>query len=198
MKILFLSDPKAYYLKQIPNFLSDYGDKVNVITRAIDITDIKELNPDYILCDRYNYILKADVLEAMGGRAINLHPSYLPWNKGCRPNFFSIYDQTITGVSIHQMNKGIDTGDIIVQRKVDYEDEDTLKTSFYKSRTSIINMLFENWLDIKNQNIRTFSQIEKGSYNSEKKFQQIWPKLIKGWNTTISEVKDLKKSLLNN
>ena len=118
MRILFLSDPKAYYLNQIPNFLSDYGDNINILTRKIGISDIKNLKPDFILSDRHNFILSKDILKLMEERAVNLHPSYLPWNKGCRPNFFSIYNQTITGVSIHQMNQGIDTGNIIIQRKV--------------------------------------------------------------------------------
>ena len=91
------------------------------------------------------------------------------------------------------MNQGIDTGNIIIQRKVVYQEDDTLKTSFYKSRTSIINMLFENWLNIKNQVLKPYAQKGTGSYHSEKEFQAIWPKLEKGWNTSIFELKKIKK-----
>lgn len=46
---------------------------------------------------------------------MNLHISYLPWNKGADPNFWSCIDGTPAGVTLHHIDAGVDTGDIIAQ-----------------------------------------------------------------------------------
>ena len=63
-------------------------------------------------------LLKKRVLNNIIIPIVNLHISYLPWNRGAHPNFWSFFDATPTGVSIHLIDKGIDTGPIIVQKKV--------------------------------------------------------------------------------
>ena len=195
MKILFLSNSNAEYLDQIPNFLRYYNDDIITLFRRVTINDIKKIKPDFIVSDRYQFIITNDIIELMNGRAINLHPSYLPWNKGYHPNFWSIYNQTITGVSIHQIDSGIDTGKIICQRKVSFNYLDTLKTSYYKSRTSIVNMLFENWNDIRNENIKPFVQKGTGSHHYKKEFDKVWPNIKNGWDTTIEDIKKIKKEI---
>jgi methionyl-tRNA formyltransferase len=44
--------------------------------------------------------------------------SYLPFNRGAHPNFWSFIEKTQAGVSIHKINKGIDTGNIILRKKI--------------------------------------------------------------------------------
>lgn len=44
--------------------------------------------------------------------------SYLPYNKGTHPNYWSFIENTPKGVMIHEIDKGIDTGNIIVQKKI--------------------------------------------------------------------------------
>ena len=77
---------------------------------------------------------------------INLHPSLLPWNKGYHSNFWSIYENTPKGVSIHLIDDGIDTGDIVAQSELTYFDEDTLRTTYKKLRASMVNLFFLNIL----------------------------------------------------
>ena len=54
-------------------------------------------------------------------KIINLHIGYLPYNRGAHPNFWSFMDNTPTGVTIHEIDKNIDTGKIIYQKIVDFE-----------------------------------------------------------------------------
>ena len=42
---------------------------------------IQKIEPDFIVSDRYPYIIKEDILNKFNNRAVNLHPSYLPWNR---------------------------------------------------------------------------------------------------------------------
>ena len=49
---------------------------------------------------------------------LNTHPSYLPFYKGKDPNFWSILGKGPFGVTIHRINKKIDSGEIVFQRKI--------------------------------------------------------------------------------
>ena len=60
-----------------------------------------------------------------------MHISLLPWNRGYHPNIWSFLEDTPKGVTIHYINEGIDTGDIIVQKEIVIdEDKETLKSSY--------------------------------------------------------------------
>ncbi|MCG7848055.1 MAG: methionyl-tRNA formyltransferase, partial [ANME-2 cluster archaeon] len=62
-------------------------------------------------------------------RTINIHPSYLPVYRGQHVvNWAIINGENETGVTIHYIDEGIDTGDIIIQKKVPISYEDTAKT----------------------------------------------------------------------
>ena len=86
---------------------------------------------DFIISFGYRHIIKEDIINKFINKIINLHISYLPYNKGADPNLWSYLENTPKGVTIHYMDKGLDTGDIIVQKEVCGNIEtDTLKTSY--------------------------------------------------------------------
>ena len=72
---------------------------------------------DLIISFGYNKILKKNILEKISRPPINLHISYLPYNRGAYPNFWSFIKETPKGVSIHEINEGIDKGGIIARKK---------------------------------------------------------------------------------
>ena len=195
MIILFLTNSKAELANQIPDFLKLYGDTVIIKHDRVYPEFMHERKIEFIVSDRYEFILKDEVLKLVNYNAINLHPSYLPWNKGYHPNFWSIYDDTIKGVSIHKIDPGIDTGKIYVQKKINFEDDDTLKTSYYKSRTAIVSLLFENWINIRNQKIKPLDQEAKGTHHFKKEFDVIWENFKDGWDTPIIEQRKIKQQL---
>ncbi len=104
------------------------------IIETTDLSDpeflqkVKKLNPDYILC-LVSQILKKNVFETLGNKLINAHGSYLPEYRGAAQYFWYLLNQDPQyGVTIHFMEPGLDTGDIIFQRKFYYDS----KTSVYK------------------------------------------------------------------
>ena len=117
------------------------------------ITD-KEITPefarnfDFIISYGYRHILKKDILDLFPDKAINLHISMLPWNRGSDPNLWSFIDDTPKGVTIHYMNEGLDKGDIIAQREVTMGDDETLKTSYDKLQSAMIDLFRETWPEI--------------------------------------------------
>src|SRR4051812_27787613 len=76
-----------------------------------EITDPLPRRPagDFLVSYGYRHIIGADILAQFPRRAVNLHISYLPWNRGSDPNLWSLLDGTPTGVTIHYLEAGIDT-----------------------------------------------------------------------------------------
>ena len=79
---------------------------------------------DFVVSYGYRHILKQNVIDGFGCPILNLHIAYLPYNRGAHPNFWAFYDNTPTGVTIHLIDGGVDTGPIVKQRFVNFEKED--------------------------------------------------------------------------
>lgn len=142
MKLLVLSP----YPERLTPFLKD--DSVSCTTEKITPEYVKAF--DFGISYGYRHILKAEHLEALP--CINLHISYLPWNRGADPNLWSWIDNTPKGVSIHWIDQGIDTGDIIAQRMTifDPKGHHTLASTYEALHASIVQLFSEIWPRIRN------------------------------------------------
>lgn len=85
---------------------------------------------DLALSYTYRYILTEELIDAMKGNVVNIHNSFLPFNRGADPNLWSLRDNTPRGVTLHYIDAGLDKGFIIAQRLVTEGDGDTLKTAY--------------------------------------------------------------------
>ena len=85
---------------------------------------MEELNVDLLVLARYMQILSNDMCEALEGRAINIHHSFLPGFKGARP-YHQAYERgvKVIGATAHYVTSDLDEGPIIVQevRRIDHE-----------------------------------------------------------------------------
>jgi methionyl-tRNA formyltransferase len=156
-------------------------DKVMVYNKKLTLRELKKINPDLIISYNYQYIIKKNILNKY--KIINLHISYLPYNRGAHPNFWAYVENTPVGVSIHYIDSGIDTGDIITQKKVVINKEETLKSSYKKLHFNI-QLLFKSIFN-KIDKIIPKQQKVKGTFHLSKDL----PVLKKGWNTKIKELK---------
>lgn len=87
---------------------------------------VKSLNPDLIVVAAYGKILPKRILDAPRFGCINIHASLLPKYRGAAPIQWAIIKgEKETGVTIMQMDEGIDTGDILLQEKIEIAAEDT-------------------------------------------------------------------------
>lgn len=86
--------------------------------RAIDY--LKVLSPDLIVVVAYGQILPEEILAIPPLGSINLHASLLPELRGAAPIAWAIIEgQETTGLTTMYMDEGMDTGEIILQKKVD-------------------------------------------------------------------------------
>ena len=181
--ILFLGDKES----PIFDWLKSIEESVIQTSEKITPEFITSNKVDFLISYGYRHILRKNVLALFPGRAVNLHISYLPWNKGADPNFWSFIEGTPKGVTIHYLDEGIDTGDIIVQEEVEFNlDQETLVTSYEKLQAIIQKLFKQNWQDIKSETCNRQKQDGKGTLHKAKDKETLSYLLTDGWNTSLS------------
>jgi methionyl-tRNA formyltransferase len=90
---------------------------------SLDLEDwVKSLNPDLIVVFSMSQLLKKNIFSIPHYGTINLHPSLLPRYRGPNPWFWMYHDQDLhPGVTVHYIDEGEDTGDIIYQEGFDIQ-----------------------------------------------------------------------------
>ena len=139
MKILFL----GYKENQIIDFLNENNDVV-VWNDRVDSEFVSQF--DFVISYGYLHIFKKDVIDACKNGILNLHISYLPFNRGFHPNLWSFIDDTKKGVTIHFVDEGVDTGDILFQKEILFNlEEDTLKKTYNRLKKEIEILFINNF-----------------------------------------------------
>ena len=97
------------------------------------INKIKILNADLAVVCSYNKKFSPQLLSAVKGGFVNVHPSLLPKYRGANPySHVILNNEQETGVTLHFMDENFDTGNIIWQKKVPVAPNDTMGTIFNK------------------------------------------------------------------
>ncbi len=110
-----------------------------------DYEFLKEINPDIIITCAYGQIVPQEVLDIPRLGCINIHASLLPKYRGGAPIHHAIMNnEKYTGITLMYMDKGMDSGDIIVQEKVEITIDDNLETLSNKLSILGANMIIEN------------------------------------------------------
>lgn len=90
------------------------------------IAQIRALQPDLIATMAYGQILPRDLLEIPKLACLNLHASLLPRWRGAAPIQAAIAaGDSETGVTVMYMDEGLDTGDLLLQRRIDIRPDET-------------------------------------------------------------------------
>ena len=97
------------------------------------VAQLREYDADIFVVAAYGQILSKEILDTPRFGCINTHASLLPKYRGAAPIQWAIADgEKETGVTIMQMDEGLDTGDILYARKVDITNDDTGESLFNK------------------------------------------------------------------
>lgn len=97
------------------------------------ISNLKALRADLAVVTSYSLKFPRIFLETASDGFVNAHPALLPEYRGANPYSHVIMNgETQTGVTLHFMDEGFDTGDIILQRTLDIEPQETMGTLFNK------------------------------------------------------------------
>lgn len=111
--------------KQIPIFAPQDPNDLGFVNA------VKDLGPDLFITVGYALILKPEILAAPRITAANFHASLLPQYRGKHPVFWTLRGgERMAGLTVHAMDPGIDTGDIIYQVAVETLWDDTVASLY--------------------------------------------------------------------
>ena len=97
---------------------------------------VKEVHPDLCVISHFERLIKKPLLDIPPMGFINLHPSLLPYYRGMSPQHWPIINgDKEAGITVHYVDEGVDTGNIILQRK------------FPLSGNEYVNDLQKRWLE---------------------------------------------------
>ena len=138
------------------------------VTKSL-IDKVRNINPDYIFSTYYRQILPKSLLSLAKFSSINIHPSLLPYYRGPVPTAWTIENgEKYFGITIHLMDEGIDTGDILVQKKYSILENETGFELYTRGMKLGYELLVENFHKIINEEIEAKPQVGIGSYFGKK------------------------------
>lgn len=189
--ILILSiSPKG---KRLQKCLEDMGEETILLERMVTKDDVIKSKPELIISHGYDKIVKSDVINLMEGRIINAHPSLLPINRGTFPNFWSFIYETPKGITIHNIDSGIDTGAVLIQKEIEFDvKKETFETTYLATEDLMHRTIIDNFSDLKKGILKPLQQQTKGTFHSLKKFDEFKKSIPFEWSENIYDF--LKKN----
>lgn len=120
-------------------------------------------NPELIVVAAFGQILKKEVLDLPRFGCINVHASLLPRWRGAAPiNAAILHGDEETGITIMQMDVGLDTGPMLSQRSIRLTPDDTAGSVFEKLSTLGADLLIETLPDYLSGKLKPIPQPEEG------------------------------------
>lgn len=116
------------------------------------LKQLKEKKPELLVLAWWPHIIHDEILS-LGIPVINLHPSFLPFNRGKYPAYWAIVDDTPFGATIHRVDAGVDTGSILWQVPVPLDPTDTGETAYNKAVFAMRDLCRQHLGDIMTINL---------------------------------------------
>ena len=159
-------------------------------SEPVDIEFIRQRSIEFAVSYRFRYLVRKPVIEYLKGKIINLHISLLPWNRGSDPNLWSFLENAPKGVTIHYMDEGLDTGDIIAQKETSFDvATETLASTYAILNSEIIELFRAQWpLIIRGKCSRQKQPSGGTSHRMQDKEAYMHLLADKGWDTPVKNL----------
>jgi methionyl-tRNA formyltransferase len=182
MKVLYLGPPRSW----IEEFLRAGSDELVRIDNPIASEDLEGV--DFVVSYGYRHIIPSSVIARFGERAVNLHISLLPFNRGSDPNLWSFLEDTPRGVTIHVVAEGLDTGPVLAQAEVAMDEHDTLATSYDRLAVAIEALFRDVWPRVVEGSVVAVPQPAGGSQHRLADKLRYEHLLTRGWDTPVADL----------
>ncbi len=174
------SDPSLESFAHGHGIPVDYTDNPN---SRFFLDKLKELAPDVII-NQSQFIIKKELLSIAPLGMLNRHNALLPKNRGRLTPFWVLYKgEKETGVSIHFVDEGVDSGPVVIQKKIAVEKGETFASLAHK-----------NYLYAPQAMLEALTKLEKGDTNyqsnpnSEATYNTV-PTLAQAWDYRSKRIK---------
>ena len=154
----------------------------------IEISWLLNLDIELAVSYTYNRLVKPDVIAMLKGNVVNIHNSYLPFNRGSDPNLWSLVEDTPRGVSLHYIDEKLDKGFLIEQVLLSKPNCNlaTLRTTYDELDDAAYEMFKKAFLDYSHWNNMKKIVYGQGSYHSDKDGEWL-RRLITSYDMKVSD-----------
>ena len=174
------------------SFLKKKNFIVKNFQKTPNLNEFKKSN--FIILFGFREIIKENILDKINIPIFNIHQSYLPFNRGAHPIFWSFMENTSLGVTIHEICKEVDKDKIIFRKKIKFEKKNFKKLTFKDIYKKIFfeaeNLFIKNFSKLYFKKYKYIKINIKGSFHKKNQL----PKWMVDWNMTVLEAK--KKYLM--
>lgn len=165
--------PQAAAHHGVPSFESANPNQPEFIAR------MRTLEPDLFLSIGYPKIFHSELLRVPRRLSVNFHASLLPAYRGKHPVFWCLRNcERWSGLTVHVMDPGIDTGDLLFQVRIRTRRDDTVSSLYDRIMERSQNLVSRLLSDLENGTLTRMSQPQIGasyySSTTEKDFHLDW------------------------
>ncbi len=154
-------------LNRTENFINGFQKSLGFYAKLWNVpivllTDVYCFNEAIFLSLEFDQIIKPNLFK--NRKLYNIHFSLLPEYKGMYTSALPIlYGEIKSGVTLHIIDEGIDTGDIIAQKDFEICEKETARTMYFKYIEHGTQLVIKNLKNILDNSIKTFPQIQLNS-----------------------------------
>jgi methionyl-tRNA formyltransferase len=136
--------------KALRHYLPLYEPDPNRLNSPEFTEVVQKLAPDYIVSGYYSKIFKKELLSIPRQGCINIHPTGLPRFRGLSPYFtHMLFGENRNYITMHWLDPGVDTGDIIAQASIEILPDDTGFSTGHRLTQAGAAMFREYWPQVK-------------------------------------------------
>lgn len=175
------------HVERLSQFLQADGHRVTVSVQPVSAADVREAGIALIVCHHHGKIIQPDVIAAVSGWVVNLHPSLLPHCRGLHPTLWSLATQAPPGVTLHFIDATIDTGPIIRQAPVALDLEHATLRACHDALQAALEALFcEAWPSHPTWQALATAQVGAGTYFGRRDYARL-KAAITTWDMPVRE-----------
>jgi methionyl-tRNA formyltransferase len=198
---LFVSDDsKATHsseLIELANLNEEFVFKGTQCIHENALKILSSLSLDYIIGIHFPYIISKDLLEVPQVGFINLHPAFLPFNKGWNTPSWAILDGTPYGATLHFMEEKLDAGNIILQKEIQVDFCDTANTLYQKVLDLEFEVFKDSFQQLLSLNPKSYKQTVEGTSYKKSDLKSVQRLNLEN-NISVGELLNKLKGLTTN
>jgi methionyl-tRNA formyltransferase len=170
------------------------GDRVVQLAGTLAGSGLDPADFDWTLCHGHEEPLPAETLVRARGRIAGLHLGLLPAVRGAQPLLWSLAEGVPGGVSLHYLDSGITTGDLIAQREAVLSDAETLEAAQGRLRRAAEALFAAIWPELRRDRARRWVQPEGVAPRTARDLDALRRLMPQGWQTTVGEMRRLAQA----
>ncbi len=159
------------------------------------LKDLMDCGPEILVSMSYDQIFRARLIDATPHGIINCHAGALPFYRGRNPlNWALINGEHSFGITVHFIDEGIDTGDVILQRLIPIGTEDTYADLLHRAHDQCASALLDALIIIKEDRLLRRAQITRGrgyTYFSSRRSGDEWI----DWSWTSRDIHNFVRAI---